>query len=183
LAKGIQDWEEAAKIIGFNFENNGDNQGQTLLSKPSAPYYLENALYGRKWMVKLILLLAADDCTSPNEDDSAIMESRQTLLKEQTQTLITVFLEKESNMDNITSVNSKEDVMVGACLAGELGHITQVVSELLDGFNDFEDKKLFKLTWLCPILSSLIQSNNKAVRVTVHLLVSRMFEGPLSVRN
>merc|ERR1712127_13852 len=178
LAKGIQDWEEAANIMGpnFNFEDHKDKR-QALLSDPSPPHYLENALYGVQWMAKLLLLLASDENEVADEN---LAKALETLIQEQTQTIIKSFLEKESKMDAFASASADEDLILGTSRAGELGHLTQVVCDLLEGLNKLENKKFFKLAWLCPLLSSLINSNNKAVRSTVQGLVSRMFAGPMS---
>jgi hypothetical protein len=39
---------------------------------------------------------------------------------------------------------------------------------------------LLKNIWLLPILSKLIECSDKSIRVTVHVIVSRLFDGPLS---
>jgi len=177
LGQGILDWENAADVVGLSAE---DSQNQSISGASSPPHHLENAVYGRKWMGSLILLLARlyKGC----DTETAIAKSRQSLLKEQTQAIVNVFIDKESKLGEKTCATSTEELILEACRAGEVGHMTNVVCELLEGYNKFDDDHLFDLAWLCPMLSALIQSNNRAVRVAVHSLVSRMFEGPLSNR-
>ena len=127
-------------------------------------------------MVNLILLLAQKDDVLKNVGIGD-MSSAQNLLKEQTESIIQSYLDKE------VGVNSEKDESPSSateyCKAGELSHFTSLVCELLEGYNGFEDERLSSLLWLCPMLSDLIESNNKSVRSVVHNLVSRMFEGPL----
>jgi len=51
---------------------------------------------------------------------------------------------------------------------------------LLEGYRDFEDALLLKNIWLLPLLSKLIECSDKGIRVIVHEIVSRLFDGPLS---
>lgn len=133
-------------------------------------------------MIKFILLLADEERNSTDGEEESAAKSRHSFLKEQTQTIISTFLDKESKMDGFASATSTEGLLLGACHAGELGHLTQAVCELLEEYNKFDNGDLYKFNWLCPMLSSLIQSNNRAVRNAVHILVTRFFEGPLTPR-
>jgi len=178
LASGIQDWEQAASIIGTKLEGQGKIKSTDPSKAPSPPHYLENALYGRQWMGKLILIAAQKSIKE--EDGNSTSKSRLSLLKEETQTIISNFLDKEAKVDELARATLQEELILGACRSAEVGYFTQLVCELLDGINKFDNAALSKLSWLCPMLSSLIQSNNKALRVVVHVLVSRMFEGPMS---
>ena len=119
-------------------------------------------------MVRLILDLAAK-----NDLEEDVQQTVQQLLKEETQSFLSAFLEKESALGSLPS-NEKE-----AWHVTEVGHFTNLVFTLLDGYNKLDDDRLFALPWLCPMLSSLIQSNNKIVRTFVHSLMSRLFEGRL----
>ena len=56
--------------------------------------------------------------------------------------------------------------------------MTALVCDLLDGYSALSDAHFFSLTWLRPMLSSLIESNTKSVRTSVQNLVARAFEGP-----
>lgn len=117
-------------------------------------------------MTKLILHLIEGDDTI-----SAKTESCQVMLKNHTQFMINNFLEKEASLGEEASVPSYR--------AGEVSHLTKLVCDLLDGYNKCDDERLVELAWLCPLLSALIQSNNRTVRVAVHALVSRMFGGSM----
>ena len=129
-------------------------------------------------MSKLILIAAQESIKE--EEETNMTKARLSLLKEETQTIISNFLDKEAKVDELARATSQEELMLGACRSAEVGYFTQLVCELLDGINKFDNNGLSKLSWLCTMLSSLIQSNNKALRVVVHVLVSRMFEGPMS---
>ena len=122
--------------------------------------------------------MAADVESDSNEVESS-KKSRQIFLQRQTQNIFESYLEKESKMDGLVST-SPNDLILNASRAREVAYITQLVSELLDTYTRFDDEQLLKVAWLCPMLSPLIQSNNRAVRASVQHLVSRMFEGPLS---
>jgi hypothetical protein len=127
---------------------------------------MENALYGRKWIVRLMLSLAAKKDVEESQQQTV-----QQLLKEETKSLLSTFLEKESALGTLHT-NDK-----AAWHVTEVSHFTNLVFELLNGFNQLDEDRLFALPWLCPMLSSLTLSNNKMVRTCVHNLVSRLFEG------
>ena len=60
----------------------------------------------------------------------------------------------------------------------EVSHLTTLVVDVLNGYKEFNEEQLQKsMGWLVPLLSTLIQSNNKPVRVLVH----KLFAGPLTV--
>jgi hypothetical protein len=113
-----------------------------------------------------MLSLAAKDHVEEGQEQTV-----QQLLKEETKSLLATFLEKE------TALSSSPTSEKAAWHVTEVSHFTNLVFDLLDGFNQLDDDRLFALPWLCPMLSSLTLSNNKMVRSCVHNLVSRLFEG------
>lgn len=186
LGNAIQDWESASTVINFH-KSCKEDEKKVVVEVPnhsfnhttSPPHYLENALYGRKQMVNLILLLAQKDDVLKNVGIGD-MSSAQNLLKEQTESIIQSYLDKEAGViSSDKGAESSSNQNVEYWRAGELSHFTTLVCELLEGYNCFKEERLSSLLWLCPMLSDLIESNNKSVRSVVHNLVSRMFEGPL----
>jgi hypothetical protein len=111
-----------------------------------------------------------------NEDSKGTVDQ---LLKEETQSILTSFLEKEKALGPqkvLALKKQKQDVIKVA----EVKYFAQVVCTLLGGYNQLDDGCLSAQSWLCPMLSSLTQSNNDAVRKSVHTLVTRLFDAPTS---
>ena len=125
-------------------------------------------MYGRKLMMKTVLTLASTDGFLSDEEAS----SAQDLVVNQTHAVLTAFLEKETAMSD-----EPRDPVKEACQIVELGHMTALVCDLLDGYSTLSDAHFFSLTWLRPMLSTLIESNTKSVRTSVQNLVARAFEG------
>ncbi|GMI00582.1 hypothetical protein TrVE_jg2459 [Triparma verrucosa] len=120
------------------------------------PHPAESGLYCRTIMVRVLLVLAKVN------DDSDV----QDMLMNITRNLISAYVEKDADGE------PGEDQ--------ELAGLTAVVEELIQGYSGFSDELLLKNIWLLPLLSKLIQCSNKSVRVIVHQIVSRLFDGPLS---
>ena len=127
-------------------------------------------MYGRKIIVGFILNLVLVDEAYHNSTDAS---KAQGLVVNQTQSLFNAFLEKETSL-----LHAPRDPETEACHIVELGHMTSLVCDLLDGYQNISDEAFFCLTWLKPMLSSLIESNTKPVRTSVQNLVSRLFDGP-----
>jgi len=162
LATYVQNWENVAKLPEFSEEDQ-------VLTQFTPPHPLENAMYGRKLMMKTVLKIASSDGFSSDEEASLAQE----LVVNQTHAVLTSFLEKETAI-----INEPRDPVKEACYIVELGHMTALVCDLLDGYSALSDAHFFSLTWLRPMLSSLIESNTKSVRTSVQNLVARAFEGP-----
>jgi len=96
----------------------------------------------------------------------------QNLIKDQTESILNALIAKEAVL------SGGKDTKKGA--STEVKHLTALVNQLLDGYNKLDDNHLFVMPWLCPKLSACIQSNDKDLRSIVHILVQRMFNGPLS---
>lgn len=118
----------------------------------------ESGLYCRMVMVRVLLVLAKVNDNSDVQD----------MLMNITRNLVSAYVDK--------------DAEGGSEVGGdkELVALTGVVEELLQGYSEFSDAALLKNIWLLPLLSKLIQCSNKSVRVIVHAIVSRLFDGPLS---
>ena len=166
-----------------------------LLKTCISPHYLENALYGRKYMVRFMLhLISKEDVLNPDISSNgsvAIGKEKNSLgkksaaaakilIKEQADSFLLALLQKESAVRIEDSDLARP--IPEASRAAELRHSTELVCSLMEGFKKLDDSRLFALSGLTPTLSASIQSSNKTVRIAVHGLVQRMFEGPLSDR-
>jgi len=179
LGRGIQEWEDAAAIMGMY-------PPQNLISTSvcTPPHYCENALYARKRMVRFLLSLMSrgdvfvgSNKDSLQNDDIPLRKksaaAAKNLIKEETSALLKAFLAK----DTAVTASGLDKAKVT-----ELEYLTKIVCDLLDGINKLDDSQLENLSGLTPTLSACIQVNNQSVRDSVNSLVNRMFEGPLSDR-
>ncbi|GMI43270.1 hypothetical protein TrCOL_g9786 [Triparma columacea] len=121
----------------------------------------EACLYCRKTMVEVLLRLAR-----VGEDGDGDV---QDMLMSITKDLCSAYVGKDA-----------EAQAGGEVGAEDLSQLKGLVVILLEGYRDFEDDLLLKNIWLLPILSKLIECSDKGIRVTVHVIVSRLFDGPLS---
>ena len=121
-------------------------------------------------MMKIILSLTSEEGGFHSSENALLA---QELVVNQTHAVFSAFLEKETAI-----TDEPRDPVTEACHIVELGHMTSLVCDLLDGYAKVSDASFFSLTWLKPLLSSLIESNTKPVRVSVQNLISRLFKGP-----
>ena len=171
LGRGIEDWEQAARIMAMY-------PSQSLIVPPD---YQENALYGRKYMVKfLTYLIGKKDVLNPEKsadsDSKPSATAAKSLIKEKSEALLSSLLLKESSA--LRSVGTIPE----AARALELKRTTEMMCNLLDAFQKLDDPRLFTLAALTPTFSACMQSKSESIRQRVHGLVQRMFKGPLSER-
>jgi len=176
LGRGIEDWEQAARIMIMY-----PSQSLTSDNGLDPPHYLENALYGRKYMVKfLVHLIGKEEVLNPEKiagtDSKPSATAAKSLIKEQSEALLSFLLQKEATAARGVGAVSK------ASLISETKRTTELMCELLDAFIGLDDPRLFTLAALTPTFSACMQSKNEGIRERVHGLVQRMFKGPLSDR-
>lgn len=94
----------------------------------------------------------------------------QSLIKDQTQSLLTLFLEKETAL----SPNGGGATKAPSWEASQLTRVTKLIYELVDSFDALDDDVLSELTWLTPMLSTCMESSNETVRQNVHKLQQKM---------
>jgi len=160
LAKGIRDWENAATILASHTGKNKIPRGQ------NPPDYLETAFYGRKWMNRFLLQIASLKEIEGNPAEGSRQAAAQTIVKEQTQALVSMFLEKES----ILTGDGKKlalDVKL-------LERLTNLVKDMLAGYAKLPDEHLSRMSWLNPVMSSCIHTNNEDIRFGIQKLVKRL---------
>lgn len=159
IGVGIRVWDKAADIVNMspNIEN-------TNLSLP--PQYAENALYARKWMVRLLLkILSGEDKMFGKFSSSN--ERAHSVFKHEFEALIKSYLEKEANSSN-------GDATAGQLL--EIKQMTIMVCSLMDGLSGLDSEHLASISSLTPTLSACIQINESVVRSSVHNLLQKIFE-------
>lgn len=146
-----------------------------------SPQYAENALYARKWIVRLLIklmstegvFLESNSQTAAADVDNIIVEKKysaraKTLLHEECDYFFASFLEKEAVVSRGTAGPVKEL---------EIDYITKMVCSLLDGICNLEDSNLKAMSSLTPSLTACIQINDRSVRTLVHKVLQRIFQG------
>lgn len=97
----------------------------------------------------------------------------QALVKEQTQFLVTAFLEKEAALAQ-NDENSEKDLVM-------LNRLTGLVKDILAGYAQLPDDHLNLLSWLNPVLSSCIHTSNEQMRISIQKLIKRLHAEDASV--
>ena len=111
-------------------------------------------------MNKLILQLIE---STPSMESSTNVSH---LVKQETQSLLTLFQEKESALSRVNKAPSWE--------ATQLTRVTKLIYELVGSLDALEDASLSQLPWLAPMLSTCTESRNVTVRRHVLKLQQRM---------
>jgi hypothetical protein len=161
IGTGIRVWDKAAGIV--NMTSGIEYSGKELML---LPHYAENALYARKWMVRLLLkILSGEDIMLGKFGSSN--ERAPSVFKHEFEALIKSYLEKEANATN-------GDAMAGQVL--EIKQMTMMVCSLMDGLSALDSEHLASISSLTPVLSACIQINESLVRSSVHKLLQKIFE-------
>ena len=113
----------------------------------------------------LLQLASMKDVTLPASEGSR-QASAQTLIKEQSQALIRVFLEKEAQ---VTKEGKKTALDVNL-----LNRYTSLVREMLAGYDKLPDEHLNQMAWLNPVLGSCIHTSDEPIRIAIQKLVKRL---------
>ena len=152
LGRAIRDYERAADIIANSSERDID-----------APDYLETAYYGRKWMNRFLLQMAAikDSEGSSNERQAVAQE----VVKEQTQALVTKFLEKEA----VVNDGSKKTALD----TKSFEQLMDLLKDMLAGYSKLTDDHISQMPWLSSVLSSCIHTSNEDIRLSIQKLLER----------
>lgn len=139
-----------------------------------SPDYRETALYGRKWINRLVLQLAA---MSEVAEAPAIADPKtnrflqgQKQVIEWTEGMLMSFVQKEEAA--LLYRRTEMDELI-------YKRYTGLVQELLAGYGNMDDEHLQQMHWISPVLlSSCIRSKNEDVRIMVQKLVSRTSPAP-----
>lgn len=133
------------------------------------PDYRETALYGRKWMNRLLLQLASMkeivEAAPDAESKSNRFATGQKLVADLTQGMLISFVEKERLSSKYRNSSVEKTIYV---------RLTALVNELLIGYGNMDSSHLQNMAWIGPILlNSCIQSKNEDIRLMVQKLVAR----------
>lgn len=88
------------------------------------------------------------------------------VIKDQIQSLLTLFQEKDLALSRATKAPSWE--------ATQLTRVTKLIYELVGRLDALDDAKLSQMTWLTPMLGRCMQSKNETVRRQVLKLQQRL---------
>eukprot|EP00536_Pseudo-nitzschia_multiseries_P010206 jgi/Psemu1/242765/estExt_Genewise1.C_3050016 len=160
MGRAIRDWEVAAGIIAKNPGKSNDAQ------RINPPSYVETAYYGRKWMNRFLLQVAAMKEMEGTAVEGTRQEAAQDVIKEQTQALVSAFLAKEA------VVNGE-----GKKLSWDMksfDKLMNLVQDMLAGYTKLTDEHLKQMSWLNPVLSSCIHTSNEDIRLAIQKLVERL---------
>ena len=120
-------------------------------------------MYSRKYMNRFLLQLATmKEIAGPASDRQA---SAQSLLKEQTQALVTAFVEKDGAESQTSPVEAKL-----------LEKLTSLMKDMLAGYDKLPEDHIAQMTWLNPVLGGCIQTDNESIRIGIQKLVQRFHE-------
>jgi hypothetical protein len=160
VGRGIIDWEIAD---GISARNSGkiDNP-----RRPGSPSYLETAYYGRKWMNRFLLQMATMKEIAGTAAEGSKQAALQEVVKEQTQALVSAFLEKEAVVAG-DGKNLSLDVK-------SFDRLMNLVQDMLAGYAKLPDERLSLMSWLNPVLSSCIHTGNEDIRLNIQKLVKRL---------
>mmetsp|Transcript_26007 Transcript_26007/g.47138 ORF Transcript_26007/g.47138 Transcript_26007/m.47138 type:complete len:2256 (-) Transcript_26007:305-7072(-) len=187
LGNAVKEWERAASLIAAHTSSNSHSKGEAC-----PPHYLENSLYGRKWMSRFVVnLLSREDfihsiapmnqSDNPSPKTSTRKKSAsqgQQLLKEHMHSLLSALVDRESSLDAHGPGSDLSD----AARTAELTHISKLVCSVLEAYGNLDPAVLSQCQWLTKSLSFGIQSNSKVVRTSVHNLLQHFLnEGGESV--
>jgi len=161
LGAGIKVWDRAAEIFDLH------PPVPTSTDDATPPQYAENALYARKWTVRLLLSqLPAGGIVS--------LSQTRTILKDEFENLVSVYLRKED-------ISISDGASPGLVL--EMEHMGKMICDLLDAISGMEDSDFSELSSLTTTLSACIQINNRTIRTSVHGLLQKILQGSFVGKN
>jgi hypothetical protein len=113
----------------------------------------------------LLQIASMKEVAEPTTEGSR-QASAQTLIKDQTQSLVSAFLEKEAAAAKGGNKSSLDTNL--------FNRLTSLVKEMFSGYEKLPDEHLHQMAWLNPVLSSCIHTSNESVRVAIQKLVKRL---------
>lgn len=117
-------------------------------------------------MNRFLLQIASMKEVAEPATEGSRQASAQTLIKDQTQSLISAFLEKEAVVAKGGKKSSLDTNL--------FNRLTSLVKEMLSGYDKLPDEHLQQMAWLNPVLSSCIHTSNESIRVAIQKLVKRL---------
>jgi hypothetical protein len=117
-------------------------------------------------MNRFLLQIASMKEVAEPASEGSRQASAQTLIKDQTQSLISAFLEKEAAVAKGGKKSSLDTNL--------FNRLTSLAKEMLSGYAKLPDEHLHQMAWLNPVLSSCIHTSNESIRVAIQKLVKRL---------
>jgi len=112
-------------------------------------------------MNRFLLQIASMDEVAKEAAEGSRQAQAQNLIKEQTQSLVSEFLEKEA-----LAPDGKEDHV--------LDRVTGLVRDMLTGYDKLPEEHLSHMGWLSPVLSSCIHTSNEPIRIAIQKLLQKL---------
>ena len=122
-----------------------------------SPHYHENALFGRKLIIKYMQKMIESDL------DANRAREVQGLLEEQTQSLLAAFVQNEKSAQRKSTPDGVTRLMM----------LSDLVKDLLTIYSSIDDEYLIQMDWLCPLLSSYARSVDPSIQEAVQLILDR----------
>ena len=119
-------------------------------------------------MNRFLLQIASRKEIAEIATEGSYQASAQSLIKEQTQSLVTAFLEREAAIGN-EAKPSLADVKSFERLKG-------LVKDMLAGYDKIPEEHLGLMSWLNPVLTSCINTGDESIRLAIQKLVTRLHE-------
>ena len=116
-------------------------------------------------MNRFLLQLASMEEASETATGGSRQEAAQILVKEQTQSLVTAYLEMGEGS------NGKK---MGALDVKLFDRLTSLVKDMLAGYDKLPDNNLALMSWLNPVLSTCIHTDNESIRIAIQRLLQRL---------
>jgi hypothetical protein len=137
----------------------------------SPPNYEENSIYGRKWLNKLLLqLVSVKDKDTQSSSSANAALSIQSVIREQTQSLLSAYLEKDAFVEGSSEVSHGQPWDKKHAVL-----LTELVKELVNGYSALDDETAMRLSTLLTMFSSCMQASDENLRLEIHTLVRRVF--------
>lgn len=106
------------------------------------------------------------------ENPSPSMQSAHALIGNQIHSLLTLFITRETSL-----VQAKSSTKAPSWEASQQTRVIKLVLELVANLEAMADEHLMLLSWLVPMLESILETKNETIRQNVSKLLER-FQDP-----
>lgn len=101
------------------------------------------------------------------DPNSSRSHEAQILLEEQTQSLLSAYLQKEISMKRFSRARDATHLMM----------LSDLVKELLSGYTNLNDSIVHQMDWLCPLLTSCAQAKDPSIQKAMRVIIDRLISG------
>lgn len=85
----------------------------------------------------------------------------QSLLEEQTKSLLSVYLQNERSIESNSTPHAATRLLM----------LSDLVKDLLERYRSLDDASLLRMDWLCPLLTSCARSKDPSIQVAVQTIL------------